>query len=110
MDRLHRQCRLCVTISIRKLFKFDNPPRHNDGILLPANTVLLYALPEASGILGGRDGGGTSAQRHILVSSESLHRLGARLNLCRRRMQMGLVVGFLVNLMFGLWRYLLDGS
>ncbi|TEB37443.1 hypothetical protein FA13DRAFT_907122 [Coprinellus micaceus] len=27
-----------------------------------------------------------------------------------RRMQMGLVVGFLVNLMFGLWRYLLDGS
>ncbi|KAF6760177.1 hypothetical protein DFP72DRAFT_883444 [Ephemerocybe angulata] len=27
-----------------------------------------------------------------------------------RRMQMGLVVGFLVNLMFGLWRFLLDTS
>lgn len=27
-----------------------------------------------------------------------------------RRMQMGLVVGFLVNVMFGLWRFLLDGS
>lgn len=26
--------------------------------------------------------------------------------LCRRRMQMGLVVGFILNIIFGLWRYL----
>jgi hypothetical protein len=28
----------------------------------------------------------------------------------RRRMQMGLVVGFLINLLFGMWRFLLDSS
>lgn len=28
----------------------------------------------------------------------------------RRRMQMGLVVGFLVNIIFGMWRFLLDSS
>jgi hypothetical protein len=28
------------------------------------------------------------------------------LTLIRRRMQMGLVVGFIMNVMFGLWRYL----
>ena len=27
-----------------------------------------------------------------------------------RRMSMGLVVGFLVNILFGMWRFLLDSS
>ncbi|KAG5645419.1 hypothetical protein DXG03_006243 [Asterophora parasitica] len=31
-------------------------------------------------------------------------------NIYSRRMQMGLVVGFLVNLLFGMWRFLLDSS
>jgi hypothetical protein len=31
-------------------------------------------------------------------------------NPIRKRMQMGLVVGFLVNVLFGMWRFLLDAS
>lgn len=30
--------------------------------------------------------------------------------LCRRKMQMGIVVGLLLNVLFGLWTYLLASS
>jgi len=29
---------------------------------------------------------------------------------CRKRMQVGVVVGFLLDLLFGVWRYLLDST
>ena len=109
MDRFPGQRRDSLLVpSCLWVLDLDAVTRYPHGDILQFDTLVFFSRTATPSVLGGWFGFRGLWQRRILVRETSNFSIKPFLKLPsrRKRMQMGIVIGFVINIAFGLWVYI----
>lgn len=110
MDRINRRRRQLTNIILISIN--HAPPGSISRLLPPAPAAFLFPRVPSCSLLGEWLGSGSAEQCYLFVIPSSRLWYTDLTDICysySKRMQIALVLGFMLNLTFGTWTYLIGG-